>query len=49
MIDGAGRSRAVIYVVLPLALPGIIATSIFTFILAWNDYIFARILISRTI
>jgi ABC-type glycerol-3-phosphate transport system permease component len=46
MVDGAGRLRAVIYVVLPLALPGIIATSIFTFILAWNDYIFTRILIA---
>ncbi len=46
LIDGAGRIRAVIYVILPLALPGIIATSIFTFILAWNDYIFVRILIT---
>lgn len=46
LVDGAGRVRAVIHVVLPLALPGIIATSIFTFILAWNDYIFTRILIS---
>jgi len=46
MVDGAGRLRAVIYVVLPLALPGIIATSIFTFILAWNDFIFTRILIA---
>jgi ABC-type glycerol-3-phosphate transport system permease component len=46
MVDGAGRIRAVIHVVMPLALPGIIATSIFTFILAWNDYIFTRILIT---
>jgi len=46
LVDGAGRIRALIYVVLPLALPGIIATSIFTFILAWNDYIFTRILIT---
>lgn len=46
MVDGADRFRAVLYVVLPLALPGVIATSIFTFILAWNDYIFTRILIS---
>jgi ABC-type glycerol-3-phosphate transport system permease component len=45
-VDGAGRPRALLYVVLPLALPGIIATSIFSFILAWNDYIFTRILIS---
>ncbi|HUT72172.1 MAG TPA: carbohydrate ABC transporter permease [Desulfatiglandales bacterium] len=46
LTDGAGRIRAVIYVTLPLALPGIIATGIFTFILAWNDYIFVRILIT---
>jgi len=46
MVDGCGRLRAVMFVVLPLALPGIIATSIFTFILAWNDYIFTRILIA---
>jgi ABC-type glycerol-3-phosphate transport system permease component len=46
LTDGAGRIRAVLYVILPLALPGIIATGIFTFILAWNDYIFVRILIT---
>ena len=44
-VDGAGRLRALIYIVAPLALPGLIATSIFTFTLAWNDYIFTRILI----
>jgi ABC-type glycerol-3-phosphate transport system permease component len=44
-VDGAGRLRALIYIVAPLALPGVIATSIFTFTLAWNDYIFTRILI----
>jgi ABC-type glycerol-3-phosphate transport system permease component len=46
MVDGANRFQTVLYVVLPLALPGVTATSIFTFILTWNDYIFARILIS---
>jgi ABC-type glycerol-3-phosphate transport system permease component len=45
LVDGAGRLRALIYIVAPLALPGLIATSIFTFTLAWNDYIFTRILI----
>src|SRR5213078_4114855 len=45
-VDGAGRGRAVLYIVLPLALPGLIATSIFTFTLAWNDYVFTRILIA---
>ncbi len=45
-VDGAGRPRAVLYVVAPLALPGLVATAIFTFTLAWNDYIFTRILIA---
>jgi multiple sugar transport system permease protein len=45
LIDGS-RLQAIIYVVLPLALPGVVATGIFTFILAWNDYIFARVLVS---
>ena len=45
-IDGASRVQAVRYVLLPLARPGLVATGTFTFILAWNDYIFARILLS---
>jgi multiple sugar transport system permease protein len=45
MIDGS-RTQAVIHVVLPLALPGVVATGTFTFVLAWNDYIFARVLLS---
>jgi ABC-type glycerol-3-phosphate transport system permease component len=46
LTDGASRLGAVVDVVLPLALPGVAATGILTFILAWNDYIFARVLIS---
>lgn len=46
LTDGASRTRAVLHVVLPLATPGVIATGTFTFILAWNDYIFARVLLS---
>jgi len=46
LTDGATRFEAVRYVLLPLALPGLIATGTFTFILAWNDYIFARVLLS---
>jgi len=46
LVDGAHRGKAVWYVVLPLALPGLIAAAIFTFILAWNDFLFALVLIS---
>ena len=46
MIDGASQGRAFLHVALPLATPGIAAISIFIFLLSWNDYIFARVLIS---
>jgi len=46
LVDGANRLKAVLYVVLPQALPGLIATSIFTFILAWNDFLFALVLLT---
>lgn len=46
-LDGASRVQSVWYVVLPQALPGLIAVSIFTFLLAWEDYIFARVLITE--
>jgi ABC-type glycerol-3-phosphate transport system permease component len=47
LIDGANRAQALCYVVAPLALPGIIATAIFTFIVAWNDFLFALVLIGK--
>ena len=46
MSDGASRLQTVRYVTLPVALPGVVATGTFTFILAWNDYIFARVLLA---
>lgn len=45
MIDGCSRPQAVLRIIVPMALPGVIAVSIFTFIVAWNDYLFARVLI----
>ena len=40
-IDGATRFQAFYKIVLPLSTPGIIATSIFSFIGAWNEYVYA--------
>lgn len=40
-IDGASRFKAFILVVMPLSSPGIIATAIYSFILAWNEYVYA--------
>jgi N,N'-diacetylchitobiose transport system permease protein len=41
MLDGAGTWRILKDVLLPLVAPGVIATSIFAFISAWNDYLIA--------
>lgn|SRR5690625_2492039 len=43
-IDGLGRFRTFLYVILPLALPGLAATAIYAFILGWNEYVFALVL-----
>ncbi|MEU5878450.1 carbohydrate ABC transporter permease [Spirillospora sp. NPDC047279] len=40
-IDGAGPIRTFFRVLLPLIAPGLVATSIFSFITAWNELIFA--------
>ena len=40
-IDGATRFQAFVLIVMPLSVPGIIATAIYSFIGAWNEYIYA--------
>lgn len=44
MIDGASRLATFLRVVLPLARPGLVAVAMFTFLLAWNAYVFALVL-----
>lgn len=44
-IDGASDFRTLWQVVVPIARPGIVSTMIYTFILAWNEYIFTMTLV----
>jgi multiple sugar transport system permease protein len=46
MLDGAGRLRTLRSVVLPVALPGVAATAIFSFLLAWDEFFFPLIFTS---
>ena len=46
-IDGATRLRAFVVIVMPLSVPGIIATAIYSFIGAWNEYIYAYTFLSK--
>jgi N,N'-diacetylchitobiose transport system permease protein len=40
-IDGAGPFRVFFRVLLPLVAPGLVTTSVFAFIFAWNEFVFA--------
>jgi ABC-type glycerol-3-phosphate transport system permease component len=44
LIDGCSPFAGFVRVILPVALPGITATSIYAFLLAWNEFIFAYVL-----
>jgi N,N'-diacetylchitobiose transport system permease protein len=43
MVDGTTRFGAFVRILLPLVAPGLVATSIFAFIQAWNEYIIAYV------
>jgi N,N'-diacetylchitobiose transport system permease protein len=46
LVDGSSRLGAFFRILLPLVAPGLVATSIFVFITAWNEYIFANVILS---
>lgn len=46
MIDGASRLGAFLWVVVPMVLPGGIAIGVLSFLVSWNDYLYALILIA---
>lgn len=41
-IDGAGRLRVLVSIVIPLSRNAIVTASLFSFLFAWADFIFAR-------
>jgi N,N'-diacetylchitobiose transport system permease protein len=47
MVDGSSRLRAFFTVTLPLVAPGLVATGIFAFIQAWNEYTLALVIMNR--
>lgn len=47
MVDGCSRTTAFLRVVFPLLAPGMVATSVYGFIQAWNEYLYALMLLSQ--
>ena len=45
MIDGAGRLKTFLKVIIPITWPGIITTSLFTLLLAYNEFLLGRLLL----
>ncbi|MFH8408858.1 carbohydrate ABC transporter permease [Streptomyces sp. NPDC018019] len=43
-LDGAGLPTTLVRIVAPVALPGIAATALISFIFSWNELLFARVL-----
>jgi len=41
LIDGCSRASALFRVILPVAIPGVIAAALFVFIQSWNNFLFA--------
>lgn len=47
-IDGANRIQVFTRVVLPLVRPGLVSTAIYVFINAWNEFLYAMLLVSSS-
>ena len=45
-IDGASRFEAMVRIIFPLAVPGILSAGIFAFTLSWNEFIYALVFLS---
>ncbi|MFP7176060.1 carbohydrate ABC transporter permease, partial [Priestia filamentosa] len=46
MIDGLNRVQIIFYIIIPLSISGIISVFVYSFMVAWNDYLFASIFLS---
>jgi multiple sugar transport system permease protein len=49
MIDGCSAFAAFRLIALPLIAPGLVATTLFSFIFTWNEYLFALLLTRRLV
>jgi len=45
MVDGCSRLGAIIRTLLPLSFPALVGAGLYTFLLAWNEFLFAVVLI----
>ncbi len=46
MLDGAGRTRILWSLIIPLAMPTIMSTALYVFMIAWNEFLFALLFLT---
>ena len=49
LVDGASRVQAMVRIVIPLALPGILSAGMFAFTLSWGEFLYALVFMNDTI
>lgn len=47
MMDGCSRAQAFLRIIIPLSLPGLLSAGLFSFVLSWNEFLFALILTGK--
>jgi multiple sugar transport system permease protein len=48
MIDGYSRLEVIFYITIPISMPAIVAVFMYAFLLSWNEYLYASIIIRST-
>lgn len=48
IVDGCSKLRVMYQIIFPLALPGIVSTTIFTFAMCWGEYLYALVNVTKT-
>src|SRR5262249_60846137 len=49
LVDGASRIQAMVRIVVPLALPGILSAGMFAFTLSWGEFLYALVFMSDSL
>ncbi len=49
LVDGANRIQAMVRIVVPLALPGILSAGMFAFTLSWNEFLYSLIFMNDSV
>lgn len=48
MIDGYSRFEVLLYIIIPMSMPAIVAVFLYTFLLSWNEYLYASIFLNSS-